>query len=100
MTELGHYLVVSGLLFAVGLLGVISRRNVIIVLMAIELMFNAVNLSLVAFSRYLLDSTGQVVVFFSMTVAAAEVGIGLAIVVNLYRIRKNVDTDGLRTMKL
>src|SRR5205807_6913672 len=94
MVTLGDYLIVSGILFAIGFAGVMVRRNVIIILMALELMLNAANLSLVAFSRFHVDLSGvpnynaQVFVFFVITVAAAEVAVGLAIVVALFRLRQ------------
>src|SRR5947208_8615728 len=95
MTTLGDYLTVSGVLFAIGFSGVLLRRNVIIIFMALELMLNAANLSLVAFSRFRLGDDGlpnynaQVLVFFIITVAAAEVAVGLAIIVALYRARQD-----------
>ncbi len=105
MITLGHYLVVSGILFAIGFAGVMVRRNIIIILMALELMLNAANLSLVAFSRFHLDSTGapaynaQVFVFFIITVAAAEVAVGLAIVVALFRLRQTTNVEDITTLK-
>src|SRR5205085_5851933 len=94
MVTLGDYLLVSGILFTIGFAGVMVRRNIIIILMALELMLNAANLSLVAFSRFHVDPIGapnynaQVFVFFIITVAAAEVAVGLAIVVALFRLRE------------
>ena len=82
---LEHYLVVSVLLFALGLMGVIVRRNLLIIYMSLELMLNAANLALVAFSRFTDNPDGQVFVFFIITVAAAEVSVGLALIVALYR---------------
>ncbi|HEX4119600.1 MAG TPA: NADH-quinone oxidoreductase subunit NuoK [Verrucomicrobiae bacterium] len=97
---LQHYLVVSVLLFALGLLGVIVRRNVLVIYMALELMLNAANLALVAFSRYNDNLDGQVIVFFIITVAASEVAVGLALIVALYRRRQTTHVEDLTTMKL
>jgi NADH-quinone oxidoreductase subunit K len=97
---LEHYLVVSALLFALGLLGVIARRNLLVIYMSIELMLNAANLALVAFSRFNNNLDGQVFVFFILTVAAAEVSVGLALIVALYRKRQTVHVEDLTTMKL
>jgi NADH-quinone oxidoreductase subunit K len=105
MITLGDYLIVSGALFAIGFAGVMLRRNLIIILMSLELMLNAANLSLVAFSRFRVDSTGlpnynaQVFVFFIITVAAAEVAVGLAILVALYRARQTTDVNDISTLK-
>ena len=82
---LEHYLVVSALLFSLGLLGVLVRRNLLVIYMSLELMLNAANLALVAFSRFNNNLSGQVMVFFIITVAAAEVSVGLALIVALYR---------------
>jgi len=97
---LEHYLVVSVLLFSLGLLGVIVRRNVLIIYMSLELMLNAANLALVAFSRYTDSLDGQVFVFFIITVAAAEVSVGLALIVALYRKRQTAHVEDLTTLKL
>jgi NADH-quinone oxidoreductase subunit K len=97
---LQHYLVVSILLFALGLLGVIIRRNLLIIYMGLELMLNAANLALVAFSRFNNNLDGQVFVFFVITVAAAEVSVGLALIVALYRKRQTAHVEDLTTMKL
>ena len=97
---LEHYLVVSALLFALGLLGVIVRRNLLIIYMGLELMLNAANLALVAFSRFNNSLDGQVFVFFIITVAAAEVSVGLALIVALYRKRQTAHVEDLTTMKL
>ena len=105
MITLGDYLIVSGILFAIGFAGVMLRRNIIIILMALELMLNAANLSLVAFSRFHVDPTGvpnynaQVFVFFIITVAAAEVAVGLAIVVALFRLRQTTNVEDITTLK-
>ncbi len=97
---LEHYLVVSVILFCLGLLGVIVRRNLLIIYMGLELMLNAANLALVAFSRYNESLDGQVFVFFIITVAAAEVAVGLALIVALYRKRQTAHVEDLTTMKL
>ena len=97
---LEHYLVVSALLFALGLLGVITRRNLLVMYMSLELMLNAANLALVAFSRFNNNLNGQILVFFITTVAAAEVSVGLALIVALYRKRQTAHVEDLTTMKL
>lgn len=105
MPSLNDYLLVSGLLFSIGLAGVVLRRNIIIVFMCLELMLSAANLTLVAFSRFnvtangLPDYDGQMLVFFVITVAAAEVAVGLAIIVALYRARQTIHTDELVSLK-
>ena len=105
MITLGDYLTVSGILFTIGFAGVMLRRNIIIILMALELMLNAANLSLVAFSRFRVDPTGapnynaQVFVFFIITVAAAEVAVGLAIVVALFRLRQTTHVEDINNLK-
>jgi NADH-quinone oxidoreductase subunit K len=105
MVTLGDYLTVSGILFAIGFAGVMVRRNIIIILMALELMLNAANLSLVAFSRFHVDVTGapdynaQVFVFFIITVAAAEVAVGLAIIVALFRLRQTTHVEDITSLK-
>ena len=97
---LGHYLSLGGLLFALSVIGIfLNRRNLIVLLMAIELMLLAVNLNFVAFSHYLGDMAGQVFVFFILTVAAAESAIGLAILVLLFRNKSNINVDELNTLK-
>ena len=102
---LNHYLLVSGLLFAIGFAGVMLRRNIIIIFMCLELMLNASNLSLVAFSRFNLTADGlpnynaQVLVFFIITVAAAEVAVGLAIIVALYRARQTTHVEDINSLK-
>lgn len=101
---LNHYLFVSGLLFAIGLGGVMLRRNIIIIFMCLELMLNAANLSLVAFSRFNLvkglpNYNAQVLVFFIITVAAAEVAVGLAIIVALYRARQTTHVEDINSLK-
>jgi NADH-quinone oxidoreductase subunit K len=105
MPTLAHYLIVSGLLFAIGLGGVLLRRNILIIFMGLELMLNAANLSLVAFSRFKLladgmpNYNGQVLVFFIITVAAAEVAVGLAIIVALFRAKQTTHVEDLNTLK-
>ncbi|MBL7834016.1 MAG: NADH-quinone oxidoreductase subunit NuoK [Cyclobacteriaceae bacterium] len=94
-----YYLWLSLALFCIGVLGVLFRRNAIIVFMCIELMLNAVNVLLVAFSTYLNDASGQVFVFFIMAVAAAEVAVGLAILVKMHENTKTVDIDILNRLK-
>ena len=101
MTTIGldHYLVVSALLFCLGLLGVVIRRNLIVMYMGLELMLNAANLALVAFSHFNADLHGQILVFFIITVAAAEVALGLAIVIAIYRNRQTVFVTDANLMK-
>jgi NADH-quinone oxidoreductase subunit K len=100
MIALHHYLVLSALLFAIGVVGIfLNRKNLIVLLMAIELMLLAVNMNFVAFSHYLNDLAGQLFVFFILTVAAAESGIGLAILVVLFRNLSTIDVDKLDTLK-
>lgn len=99
VVPLQHILIVSGMLFTLGVLGVLFRKNVIIVFMSIELMLNAVNLAFVAFSRYRGDVNGQVFVFFIMTLAAAEVAVGLAIIISLYRNLRTTDLSEIHEMK-
>ncbi len=96
---LQHYLVVSALLFAVGFFGLLVRRNILLVLLSVELILNSANLSFVAFSSFLGNLTGQVMVFFTMIVAAAEVTVALAIVVLLYRKKASTNTDDLSRLK-
>ena len=97
---LGHYLSLGGILFALSVIGIfLNRRNLIVLLMAIELMLLAVNMNFVAFSHYLGDMAGQVFVFFILTVAAAESAIGLAILVVLFRNRSTINVDELDTLK-
>jgi len=105
MATLGDYLIVSGILFTIGFAGTMLRRNIIIILMSLELMFNAANLSLVAFSRFhtgingLPNYNAQVFVFFIITVAAAEVAVGLAIIVALYRARQTTHIEDIASLK-
>lgn len=96
---LQHYLILSVALFAIGATGVVVRRNVLIIFMSIELMLAAVNVALLAFSRWTLLPQGEVVVFFVMAVMAAEAAVGLALVVALFRLRKTVFVDEMRLLK-
>ena len=96
---IGHYLVLSGLLFAIGAAGVFLRRNLITLLMSVEIMLNAVNLTFVAFGRALGSADGQVIVFFVITVAAAEAAVGLAIVIALFRHRESLNPDAFTLLK-
>src|SRR5579859_4804151 len=95
-----HYVTVSVILFCLGLLGVIVRRNLLVIYMSLELMLNAANLTLVAFSRFNDKLNGQVLVFFIITVAAAEVTVGLALIVALFRRRQTTHVEDLTTMRL
>lgn len=96
---LEYYLILSALLFTIGVIGVLIRRNAIIIFMCIELMLNAANLAFVAISRQLGEATGQVFVFFVMTVAAAEVAIGLAIIVSVFKHRQTINVDEVNSLK-
>ncbi len=93
------YLALSGLVFLIGLVGVLVRRNIIIILLSIELMLNATNINFVAFSSYLGNLAGQVFVFFALTVAAAEVAVGLAIIIALYRHHESINVDDFQLLK-
>lgn len=105
MITLNDYLLVSGLLFTIGFAGVLLRRNILIIFMCLELMLNAANLSLVAFSRFHLDAknlpdyNGQMLAFFIITVAAAEVAVGLAIIVALYRAKQTTHVEDINSLK-
>lgn len=100
MIGLGHYLVLSAVLFGIGSIGFLTRRNVLIQLMSIEIMLNAVNLTFVAFNRWLpQDHAGQLFSFFVIAVAAAEAAVGLAIVISLYRLKKSIHTDEVTALK-
>ncbi len=102
MTPVGlqHYLVVSAVLFCLGLMGVLTRRNLLVLYMSLELMLNAGNLALVAFSRFTNNINGQIMVFFIITVAAAEVAVGLALIVALFRKRQSIQVEDITTMRL
>ena len=97
--SLGDYLMLSAVLFAIGIAGVFLRRNLITILLSIEIMLNAVNLSFVAFGRSLGSPNGQIIVFFVMTVAAAEAAVGLAIVIGLFRHRESLNPDSFTSLK-
>ncbi len=97
--DIKYYLILSAVLFAIGVLGVLSRRNALIIFMSIELMLNAVNLTFISFATHLHSITGQVFVFFVMAVAAAEVAVGLAIIVVSFRARETVNVDDLNLLK-
>lgn len=100
MIGLNHYLVLGSVLFALSVLGIfLNRKNLIVLLMAIELMLLAVNINFIAFSHFLNDTAGQVFVFFILTVAAAESAIGLAILVVLFRVRRSINVDDLDSLK-
>ncbi len=99
MVELNLYLLLSALLFSIGVAGVLIRRNAIIIFMCIELMLNSINLTLVAFSAFLGTNNGQIFVFFVMTVAAAEAAVGLAIVISLFRNKESLDIDKINILK-
>jgi NADH-quinone oxidoreductase subunit K len=99
MVPESYYLILSALLFAIGAVGVIVRRDPLVIFMSIELMLNAVNLSFVAFGHRLGSHEGQVIVFFVMAVAAAEVAVGLAIIVAIFRLRRRLSVDDLNLMK-
>lgn len=98
---LEHYLILSAVLFSIGLYGALAKKNAIVILMCIEIMLNAVNIAMAAFSRYIVPAllTGQVFVIFITVVAAAEVVVGLAIIMNIYRNRETLETDKIDLMK-
>lgn len=100
MLALENYLVLSAILFSIGTIGVLTRRNAIVIFMCVEMMLNAVNLTLIAFSRYLGNLDGQIFVFFIMTVAAAEAAVGLALMIAFYKNRESIDVEDLNVMKL
>ena len=97
--SLNHYLVLAAFLFCIGVAGVLTRKNAIIIFASIELMLNAVNLTFVAFARHWGDAGGQIFVFFSLVVAAAEVAVGLAIIVVLFRHKQTINIDDVNLMK-
>lgn len=99
MLDLNLFLVLSAILFSIGVVGVLIRRNAIIIFMCIELMLNSINLSLVSFSSFLGTDNGQIFVFFVMTVAAAEAAVGLAIVISLYRNKETLDINKINILK-
>jgi NADH-quinone oxidoreductase subunit K len=99
MTPIGYFMALSGILFALGVVGVLIRRNIIVMFMSIELMLNAVNLAFIALARRIGSMDGQVIVFFVMTVAAAEAAVGLGIIISLFRNRETVNADELNLMR-
>ena len=99
MITIEHYIGLSAILFTIGVMGVLIRRNALMILLALEIILNAVNLSFVAFSRYTGNLDGQIFVFFIMTVAAAEVAVGLAILIALFRNKRSVDTNSIKMLK-
>ena len=99
MVPLGYYLILSGVLFAIGTTGVFLRRNVITLLLSVEIMLNAVNLTFVAFGRQFGTVDGQIITFFVMTVAAAEAAVGLALVIALFRHRESLNPDTFTSLK-
>ena len=99
MVPLSHYLILSAILFSIGVLGVLIRRNAIVVFMCVEIMLNAVNISLIAFDRYMNQHDGQIFSFMVMCVAAAEVSVGLAIIIALFRNKATVNLDEINLMK-
>lgn len=96
---IGWYIALSALLFTIGVMGVLLRRNAIIIFMSIELMLNSANLAFVAFARHLGDLDGQIFVFFVMTVAAAEVAVGLALIVAIFRSKESINIDEINVLK-
>ncbi|MFV9507161.1 MAG: NADH-quinone oxidoreductase subunit NuoK [Oscillochloridaceae bacterium umkhey_bin13] len=99
MVPISYYILLSAALFTIGVLGVLIRRNAIVVFMSVELMLNAANLALVAFARERLSVDGQVLVFFVITVAAAEVAVGLALLVSIFRSKRTADVDEVSTLR-
>lgn len=99
LAPLPYYLILSALLFTIGIFGFLFRKNPLIMFMSIELMLNAANLTFVSFARYLGSLNGQVIVFFVMTIAAAEVVVGLAIIVSIFRARASIDVDEIHLLK-
>ena len=97
--NLTWYLIVSAIIFTIGVMGVLIRRNPLIIIMSIELMLNAVNLSFISFSHYLNSVDGQMFVFLVLTVAAAEVVVGLAIIVSIFRTRRDIDVDDMNILR-
>jgi len=99
MLSLNSYLILSALLFAIGTIGVLTRRNAIVIFMCVELMLNAVNLTFIAFSKYLGNLDGQIFVLFVMTVAAAEAAVGLALMIAFFKNRESIDVEDMNMMK-
>lgn len=99
MLALNNYLIISAILFSIGTIGVLVRRNAIVIFMCVELMLNAVNLTFIAFSKYLGNVDGQIFVFFVMTVAAAEAAVGLALMIAFYKNRESIDVEDVSLLK-
>jgi NADH-quinone oxidoreductase subunit K len=99
MVSLHSYLILSAILFSIGTVGVLTRRNAIVIFMCVELMLNAVNLTFIAFSKYLGNLDGQIFVFFVMTVAAAEAAVGLALMIAFFKNRESIDVEDMNLMK-
>jgi len=99
MVPLQFFIALSVIMFGLGILGVLTRRNAIVIFMSLELMFNAANLAFIAFARYYQTLNGQMFVFFVMTVAAAEVAVGLALIVAIFRSRGSIDVDDINSLK-
>ena len=99
MISLHSYLIVSAILFSIGTIGVLTKRNAIVIFMCVEMMLNAVNLTFIAMSRYLGNIDGQVFVFFIMTVAAAEAAVGLALMIAFYKNRESIDVEDVNLLK-
>jgi NADH-quinone oxidoreductase subunit K len=99
MVSLHSYLILSAILFSIGTIGVLTRRNAIVIFMCIEMMLNSVNLTFIAFSKYLGNLDGQIFVFFVMTVAAAEAAVGLALMIAFFKNRESIDVEDLNLMK-
>jgi NADH-quinone oxidoreductase subunit K len=99
MVPVSYYLALSACLFALGIFGVVSRRNPIVIFMSLELMFNAANIAFVAFARQYNALDGQIMVFFVMVVAAAEVAVGLALIVAIFRTKHSIDVDQMNSLK-
>ena len=99
MIPVSYYVILSLIVFSIGMVGVLIRRNIIIILLSIELMLNAANINFIAFSHYLGDMGGQIFVFFVLTIAAAEVAIGLAIIIAIFRGKSSIDVENINLMK-
>jgi len=99
MVEINYYIILSAILFTIGALGVLIRRNALIIFMSVELMLNAANLAMVAFGRIHESFSGQIFVFFVIAVAAAEVAVGLALIVEIFKSKRSIDVDQMNSMK-
>lgn len=99
MVPVNYYIILSAILFAIGVIGVLTRRNALIIFMSIELMLNAANLALVAFGSVISSFRGQIFVFFVIAVAAAEVAVGLALIVEIFKTKRSIDVDQMNSMK-